>query len=430
MKPAANNSYTPMSAKRRHWCIAKPLALIKNRHMNIKIIIAVFICSLCFKSNAQNNEKDNIVGSSLLIQSKILNDEREIQIFLPEGYSDSDVKYPVLYVLDGQRYFLHAVSLQKSFIEFKQTPGFIIVGISKKPSDRNRNFSVNSQKYLDFIKREVINYIDTQYRTSEKRILFGWAYGGGFVIETMTIKPDLFDVYIAASPFPLKEKMNKIDSFLVENPNFNKLLFFSSGTNEGVVKDGTNELNMLLTNKAPKTMNWVFKELEGEEHRSTPFTTLYHGIKKHFYYYPELQFNSLEGFSKAGGLTYVYSYYQKRASQFGFPTDLSDWTMFSITRNAIRANDFKQFEKLVNEFKPTEFISRLRVSRACAIAEFYLQNKEYDKAIDLFTLLAEKKPNSERPLNGLGDTYKELKKERKASLYYKKAQKLSENNSN
>ncbi len=398
--------------------------------MNLRIIIVTFIYFLTINSFAQNGGNENIVGSSHSIESEILDDEREIQIFLPDGYSDSDVKYPVLYVLDGQRYFLHAVSLQKSFTEFKQTPGFIIVGISKKTSDRNRNFSVNSQKYLDFIKKEVIKYVDNQYRTSEKRMLFGWAYGGGFVVETMLIEPDLFDVYISASPFPLEEKIKKIDSFLTENSNFNKLLFFSSGTNEGVVKNGTNELNTLLTDKAPKTMNWVFKELEGEEHRSTPFTTLYHGIKKNFEYYPELQFNTLEEFIKTGGLPYVYDYYQKRATEFGFPTDLSDWTMFSITRNAMRADNFMEFEKLMNDFKKTEFIGRLRVTRASSIAEFYLKHKEYDKAINLFSLLTEKHPNSEKPLNGLGDTYKELNNERKASTYYKKAKKISENNSN
>lgn len=104
--------------------------------------------------------------------------------------------------------------------------------------------------------------------------------------------------------------------------------------------------------------------------------------------------------------------------------------MFSITRNAIRADDFKVFEKLINAFKSTEFISRLRLTRACSIAEFYLKHKEYDKAINLFLFLVEKYPNSGRPLNGLGDTYKELKKEKKASVYYKKAKKVSENNSN
>lgn len=390
------------------------------------IVIILLLCSNIYGQNI----KDNIIGSSLLIQSKIMNDEREIQIFLPDGYADSDITYPVLYILDGQRYFLHGVSLQKSFVEFRQSPEFIIVGISKNQSDRNRDFSVNSQSYMDFIKKEVIDYVDTQFRTSEKRMLFGWAYGGGFAIETMTNEPDLFDVYIAASPYPLKEKISKIDSLLTENPKFNKLLYFASGTNEGIVKEGTNELNILLTNKAPKTMNWTFKEFEGEEHRSTPFTTLYHGIQTSFNYYPELQYTSLEEFSNAGGLDYVYDYYQKRALEFGFSKDLSDWTMFTLTRNAIRANDYNQFNTFVNKFEETGFLERLRVSRSCSIAAFYLKNKQYNKAIDVYTLLVEKHPNSERPLNGLGDTYKELKKERKASLYYKKAKKLSESNSN
>lgn len=370
---------------------------------------------------AQVNIKDNIIGSSISIESKILNDERELQIFLPDNYENSEKNYPVLYILDGQRYFLHAVSLQKSFVEFKQTPDFIIVGISKKRSDRNQNYNVHSQSYRGFIEKEVIKYVNITYRTSKKQMLFGWALGGGFVLETLISKPNLFDVYIAASPFPLKDKMSAIDSLLKANPSFNKLVYFTSGSNEGLVKGETRKLKTLITNKAPYSMNWVFKELKNEEHRSTPFTTLYHGIQRYYQYYPELQFNNLEEFSNFGGLEYVYDYYQKRASQFGFSNDLSDWTMFSLTRNAIRADDFVQFESFINEFEKTQFISRIRVNRACLIAEFYLKNKNYDKSLELFTLLAEKHPNNPRPLNGLGDTYTALKKFSKASKYYKKA---------
>ena len=98
--------------------------------MTIRIIFAILFYFFCFNSNAQISRKDNVVGATISIQSEIMNDEREIQIFLPGGYADSNSKYPVLYILDGQRYFLHGVSLQKSFVEFEQTPEFIIVGIS------------------------------------------------------------------------------------------------------------------------------------------------------------------------------------------------------------------------------------------------------------------------------------------------------------
>ena len=399
---------------------------LKKHYKHIRIATIALFCSLYFSASAQHSRSDNMVGATFTIQSEIMEDERAFQVFLPDGYADSDRKYPVLYILDGQRYFLHGVSLQKSFVEFRQTPQFIVVGVTKNPSDRNRNFSVNSQQYLNFLTEEVINYVDTTFRTSEKRMLFGWAYGGGFVIETMTNAPDLFDVYIAASPFPLTHKISKVDSVLTENQDFNKVLYFTSGTNEGMVREGTKDLNTLLIQKSPKMLNWTFRELEGEEHRSTPFSTLYHGIRKTFSYYPELQFTSLEEFSNAGGLSNVYDYYQKRADQFGFSNQLSDWTMFSLTRNAIRANDYGQFDTLVDEFSKTGYLERLRVSRSCAIAEFYLESKKYDKAIELFTLLTEAHPNSERPLNGLGDAYTALKKARLAFRYYKKAKKLPE----
>ena len=398
--------------------------------MSLRFLLSIIACLLGLQSHGQLTIKENVIGSVLSVQSKILNDEREIQIFLPDSYSESNKKYPVLYILDGQRYFLHGVSLQKSFVEFNQAPEFIVVGVSKKQLDRNRDFSSNSEKYLDFIKKEVIDYLDTKFRTSNEQMLFGWAYGGGFTIQTMTVEPDLFDVYIAASPFPLESRLEKIDSLLSQKREFDTMLYFTSGTDEGVVKDGTNMLKTLLETKAPKTLDWTFRELEGEEHRSTPFATLYHGIKKYFNYYPELQFSTLKEFTEAGELEYVYDYYEKRASQYGFSKELPDWTMFTLTRNAMRAEDYIQFNAFINEFQKTGFLSRLRISRACSIGNFYFKYEQYDKAIAVFELLAEKHPNSERPLNGLGDSYKALKKERKASQYYKRAEKLLKNSSN
>lgn len=395
--------------------------------MKIRTIIFAIISLLMAKSYAQKSIENNIVGKSIHIQSNIMGDERTIQVYLPNSYNNSNKKYPVLYLLDGQRYFLHGVSLQNSFVEFNQTLEFIIVGIPRNPSDRNSVYTVNSNEYLEFIEKEIMDYIEDNYRVTAHKIFFGWAFGGGFVLETMITKPRLFDAYMAASPYPVKSKIAKIDSFLTKQPDFNKLIYFSSETSEGEVYEGTSELNILLKKKNIANLSWTFKELASEEHRSTPFTTLYHGISKYFYFYPELQFDNLEDFNSAGGLEYVYSYYQKRATQYGFPNQPSDWTMFSITRNAIRSNNFEQFDAIVSEFKTTNFIERLRISRASLIAEFYLKNYQYEKAEELFKLLIEKHPNSEVILKGLGDTYKAMSENKKAKIYYEKVKNVSQN---
>lgn len=379
---------------------------------------------------AQTISSENVLGSNYIIKSEILKEDRQIQVFIPESYDESDKEYPVLYILDGQRLFPYGVGLLKSFTQFKQTPEFIVVGITNKYPNRFRHFTDVENKFLSFLEQELIPFVDNSFRASNERLIFGWEYGGSFVIQSMMDSPDLFNAYLTASPFPLQGKISDLGNFFSKRESFDKTLYFTVSPYENQVNVGTEKLDSILKQKAPDSLNWTYNILENEEHRSTPYSTIYFGLHNYYKYYPELQFNNLDEFNKKGGLNYVYDYYEKRASRFGFSSNLSDWTMFSLTRNAIRADDYHQFNILVKEFENTGFLERIRISRSCMVANYYLENKEYDKSIELFTLLAESHPNSERPLEGLGDSYKALKKERKASLYYEKAKQLSQNSSN
>ena len=398
--------------------------------MNIKICIVLLICTFCINTFAQTDENDIIVGKRFTLKSEALKAEREIQVFLPNSYKNSDKNYPVLYVLDGQLFFLNCVNLQNTFVQYRETPEFIVIGIPNKRSERNRNFRIRAKEYSEFIEKDVISFVDKTFRTTKKRMIFGWAFGGSFAIQTMLDKPKLFDAYIVASPFPISNKISQLDDFFAKNEKLNKSLYFTVGENEENVSIGTNALSTLLKTKAPKTLNWNYRQIKGESHRSTPYATIYHGIRKYFFYYPELQFNSLAQLEKTGGMKYVYAYQKRRAEEYGLSPILSDWTKFTIVRSAIRANDFKQFESFLTEFKGLDFISKLRLSRAISIADFYVENKHYDKAITTYTLLSKKHPKSELPLKKLGDVYSELKKKTKAEKFYKKAKEISETDSN
>ncbi len=122
--------------------------------MNLKLLLTSILFLLNSTCFSQTIVMDYTVGQTFLIQSEILNDKREVQVFLPDGYAESEKDYPVLYILDGQRYFLHGVSLQKSFVEFRQAPEFIVVGIPKNQSDGNTNFSTNSENILSSLKKK------------------------------------------------------------------------------------------------------------------------------------------------------------------------------------------------------------------------------------------------------------------------------------
>jgi tetratricopeptide (TPR) repeat protein len=394
-----------------------------------QLIFAIFSCTFSY-SQAQVNGVVNAVGKNYFIQSDALNEEREIQIYLPDSYENNDKKYPVLFLLDGQRFYLYGVSLLQSFAQFKLTPEFIVVGIKNKYPQRFSHFSSTENTFLSFLEKDVIGFVDNNFRTSGERILFGWEYGGSFVIQSMIDKPELFDAYLAASPYPITEKIKVIDSLIFNEREFKGQLYFTVSLNEGMVEEGTDSLNSVLGNSALNRMNWTYRKLEGEEHRSTPYTTIYHGLKAYYYYYPELQLNTLEEFTKAGGMAYVNDYYKQRSKEFGFSPEIPNWTKFTIIRSAMRANNYDQFDVFTTKFKTDDFIGQLRGNRPYSIGEFYRKHQEYEKAIDIFKILVNKYPNSERPLNSLGDVYTSLKDEKQASEYYQKAAELIKKNSN
>jgi predicted alpha/beta superfamily hydrolase len=143
----------------------------------------IVIVTILFSSFTQaQNSNDVVVGKTTTLNSKVLNEERELFIYLPDNYNYSDSKYPVLYLLDGDAHFLHAAG---TVIFLSGNPGLmppvIIVGIPN--AVRTRDFTPTStdnmpqsggaDNFLKFMREELIPYVNNNYRTEPYRILFG-----------------------------------------------------------------------------------------------------------------------------------------------------------------------------------------------------------------------------------------------------------------
>ena len=85
------------------------------------------------------------IGESIKIKSKVLNEDRKILIYLPEGYKDSTTRYPVLYALDGNTYFMASIGILKYHAEFDTVPEMIIVAIPN--TSRQRDFTPTKTDY-------------------------------------------------------------------------------------------------------------------------------------------------------------------------------------------------------------------------------------------------------------------------------------------
>jgi len=100
------------------------------RKLDVIILITIIIGSnqVLF---AQTNYQFKI-GKIDSIYSNILKESRELYIHLPESYdSNSQRKYPVIYVLDGD-VLLNTVSTVHDFYWGGYMPEMIIVGISNE----------------------------------------------------------------------------------------------------------------------------------------------------------------------------------------------------------------------------------------------------------------------------------------------------------
>ncbi len=363
--------------------------------------------------------QDNIIGKVYTFEVEDSPIQIDVQIYSESANERKDL----LVILDGQRLFTYGVSLAQTFKQFRLSPDLMIVGISTPYPQRFRMFTRNSKELQSFINEQLLPFLLSNHDISNNKILFGWEYGGSMVIQSFIENPNLFDSYITASPFPIDAKLEELDSVL-NSQKIKSSLYFTVENEDGMVLQGVEKLRDLLQNK--EDVNWKYNFLEDEEHRSTPYVTLYHGLRNYYAYYPEIHFNSLTDFEDTGGLDFVYEYYNKRSDQFGFPGNPTPWTMFSITRTAMRANDYEKFNSFVKEFEPSEFLTQIRLNRALSIADFYAEKGNPSKVIDIYSLLAEANPQSEAPLKRLGDIHKSLGNKKQSNTFYDQANNLTQ----
>ena len=165
-----------------------------------------------------NGSKPFVLGVIEEIKSVELSETRTLNIYLPEGYNkDSAARYPVIYLLDGSANedFIHIVGLVQynNFPWINRVPKSIVVGISN--TNRKRDFTYpttleedkkkfpgtgGSQKFIDFIEKELQPFIEKIYKTNTFKTIIGQSLGGLLATEILFKRPSLFNQYIIISP--------------------------------------------------------------------------------------------------------------------------------------------------------------------------------------------------------------------------------------
>ncbi len=238
------------------------------------------------------------IGERLTLSSNYLNEEREIQILLPESYqSNTAANYPVIYLLDGD-YNFHGVSGMLDFLSNKAQliPDVILVGIADKGTDVYRQYMTpaaltapfkkedagKAELFLTFLEKELKPYINNHYRAANNSILFGGSIGGLFVLNALFESPNSFEHFVSNSPSVWLNDhgiMAKAKSFVGQSKHKATSLYLSLGDEE---RQGVYGVLQLLDEKQPKNIDWQFSHYPDENHNSVGLVALRADLKKIF----------------------------------------------------------------------------------------------------------------------------------------------------
>lgn len=182
------------------------------------MIRAFLLLLLSASMNPTWAQKPFVLGTIRELPSGILGETRVLNIYLPEGYNENDTtRYPVVYLLDGSANedFIHVVGLYQfnTFAWIDRVPPSIVVGIATVDRRRDYTFpsssaednkllpsSGGSQKFIQFIEKELQPYVGQTFRTNTHKTLIGQSLGGLLATEIVLTKPQLFEDYIIISP--------------------------------------------------------------------------------------------------------------------------------------------------------------------------------------------------------------------------------------
>jgi predicted alpha/beta superfamily hydrolase len=175
-------------------------------------ILIVFLSFNLLATDLVDKKRFINVGT---IHSLALDNHQELTIYLPESYDAGKNKFPVMYVIDGDKYFLNAITYQKTLIWQSKSPDFIVVGINIDKDKRRELLGEKSQEFINVFQNKIISYVENNYRTNSKRMYFGWELAGDFALDLFSKKPNLIDAYFLASSTNFsQERIDSVESIL------------------------------------------------------------------------------------------------------------------------------------------------------------------------------------------------------------------------
>lgn len=274
------------------------------------------------------NTRDEIFDSTACGRYRVLS-------FCPEG-TPPPQGWPVIYLLDGARYFAIAASLMEALTGPRSgmAPGVIVAVDYDGPTRRERDYRPAVERIVPesnpeggyypsgmagdaagfrrFIRDELKPFIAAGYTVDRRReALFGHSYGGLFTVDTLFSSPNAFQHFYASSPsvwwnggylaqqvelflasralqtlrpvtlaLSVGEYEQSLERWELDLPEARRRTLRQHRHQRRMV-DGIRELAWTLQNRSPD-LRVTLDIYPQQSHQSAPLFALQHALRTHF----------------------------------------------------------------------------------------------------------------------------------------------------
>lgn len=145
----------------------------------------------------------NHISSSFPVNA--LNTSTEIWIYLPEGYDNNKLRYPVIYFTGGEHAFSDSLSSENKEWMIDETLDSLQIKASKSIVVAVHNFISDTSQIADaarFLTTELKPYIDSLYRTNHVSVIAGYDLNASLALYTTLKFPTAFNSAGIFSPRP------------------------------------------------------------------------------------------------------------------------------------------------------------------------------------------------------------------------------------
>jgi predicted alpha/beta superfamily hydrolase len=386
------------------------LFTIVSRRCMVSVATAMLAAALTAPVSglAQSPNRQIGLAEARSFHSAILNEDREVQIALPETYGRTAISYPVLFLLDGGSHLLHASATTRFLASARnRIPDMIVVAIPNTNRNRDMTPGPGAATFQRVLAEELIPWVERNFRAAPERILFGHSLSASFAVHTLLNRPELFDAYIAASA-PLWRYENlaaDMKGGLSRAAKAAAAVYLTVGQYENEkLRDGVQRFAATLRGAAPaEALAWSYLDMKDEDHSSTPQRSLYNALEARYAEWRFPFFEDQAELDQKGGLLGLEAHYQRFSRRFGYSAPPPEARLLQVGGIYTAAGRHDDVIRLARAYAAQYPAMAERLVNQVGYDQ--LRQGQVDRAVQTFKKNAEAFPDSPNVHDSLGDAY-------------------------